>query len=239
MKAAVIMMALLGLALSAGCATYPGQFDPKAQLPPPVYPADNLRRPTPVAGSLFTAGQADYFTDLRAHKVGDIITVEIVENAKARKKNDTKAERSNEWKAGIPSFLGFHPSELPGVKTLGLVKSDATTDPLIDANFKSKHDAKAELSKEDSMTASIGCTVMEVTPQGNLFVRGSREIQVNGETQYIVLQGTVRPSDVSPENAIYSTQLADAKIFYTGRGVLTDKQKPGWLARLLDAIWPF
>jgi flagellar L-ring protein precursor FlgH len=89
------------------------------------------------------------------------------------------------------------------------------------------------------MTASIGCTVVEVLPNGNLVIRGSREIEVNGETQYIVLEGVVRPVDVASDNTVKSTQIADAKIYYTGRGVLTDKQKPGWLARLLDHIWPF
>jgi len=109
----------------------------------------------------------------------------------------------------------------------------------VQADFKSKHDAKAELTKEDTMTTSIGCTVIEVMQNGNLILRGSRELQVNGETQYITLQGVVRPIDVTSQNTVLSTQLADAKIYYTGRGVLTDKQTPGWLARLFDHIWPF
>jgi flagellar L-ring protein precursor FlgH len=165
--------------------------------------------------------------------VGDIITVEIVENASAKKKADSKAERKNEFEAGISSFLGYSMKDLP------LVKTPSDPEKLIAANFKSKHDTKAELKKEDNMTASIGCTVVEVSYNGNLSVRGSREIMVNGETQYIVLQGTARTADITSSNTVLSTQLADVKIFYTGRGVLSDKQKPGWLSRLLDNIWPF
>lgn len=233
MRKILAALMITGLAVAAGCGTHPGGFDPKANMPPPVYPAQNMRTPSATPGSLFTASKSDMFTDLKAGEVGDIITVLIVENAKAKKKSDTKAERGSEIKAGIPSLLGYSPKDLP------IMKSGADAANLLEAKFSTKHDAKGELSKEDTMTASIGCTVMEVFPNGNLFVRGSREIQVNGETQYIILQGTVRLADVTSENTVNSTQLADARIYYTGRGVLTDKQQPGWLARLLDAVWPF
>lgn len=233
MQRTLIITLLAVLALGAGCGTRPGSFDPRANMPPPVYPPQDMRLAKPTPGSLFNARRSDLFTDLRASQVGDIITVMIVENAKAKKKSDTKAERSTSLKAGIPYLLGYKMKDLP------VVKSDADASNLLEATFSNKHDAKGELSKEDSLTASIGCTVMEVFPNGNLFVRGSREIQVNGETQYIVLQGTIRAADVTTDNTVLSTQLADARIYYTGRGVLTDKQKPGWLTRLIDAVWPF
>lgn len=211
--------------LLAGCANTPGSFDPKAQIPPAPPSSADLKRPRPVQGSLFTTTRADMYTDLRAHQVGDIIVVEITENSKAKKKNDTKAERTGSLSAGIPSLLGNQVSTNPTA--------------VVQADFANKHDAKGELTKEDTMTSSIGCTVIEVLVSGNLVVRGNREVQVNGETQYITLQGTVRPSDVTASNTVQSNQLADAKIHYTGRGVLTDKQSPGWLARLIDSVWPF
>lgn len=216
-----------------GCNTHPGNFDPRANMPPPMMPADDMRNPARTTGSLFTASNTDLFTDLRASRVGDIVTVMIVENAKAKKKSDTKAEREGGVKAGIPYLLGYSMKDLP------IVKSNADAANLIEATFTTSHEAKGEIKKEDSMTASIGCTVMEVYPNGNLYIRGSREIQVNGETQYITLFGTVRKADVTSENTVTSVQLADARIHYTGRGVLADKQQPGWLARLLDHIWPF
>jgi flagellar L-ring protein precursor FlgH len=198
-----------------------------------VFTAKDLQKPSATSASLFVAERSDMFTDLRASKVGDIITVEITENASAKKKSDSTAERTNEYKAGIPNLLGYKASDLP------FMKSSADTSKLIEADFTSSHSATGEIKKSDSMTASIGCTVMEVAANGNLTVRGSREIQVNGETQFIILQGTVRPSDVTANNAVLSSQLADVKIHYTGRGTLTDKQKPGWLATILDSIWPF
>ena len=191
---------------------------------------------TSSADSLFRPAankQGTLIAKLNRFQVGDIITVEIVENSKAKKKNDTKAERKNTYVAGISNLMGYE-SQFPPQR--GENKTPGT---MVNANFQSKHDATSELTKEDTMTSSIGCTVIEVLPNGNLTVRGSREVQVNGETQYIVLEGTVRQSDVTARNSVMSTQLADARIHYTGRGVLSDKQQPGWLARLLDHVWPF
>lgn len=224
---------LAALAFTAACATSPGSLDPKAQITPAPDPYESLRRQQKVTGSLFLDAGTDMYNDLRARRVGDLITVQIVENSKAKKKDDSKAERKNTYVAGIPYLMGYE-AQFPPQRG-----DSKTPSNLVQANFQSKHDATAELTKEDTMTSSIGCTVMEVLPNGNLLVRGSRELQVNGETQYIVLSGTVRPADVTTKNTITSDQLADAKIRYTGRGVLSDKQQPGWLARLLDHVWPF
>jgi flagellar L-ring protein precursor FlgH len=70
-------------------------------------------------------------------------------------------------------------------------------------------------------------------------IQGNREVRVNNENQIITLTGMVRPRDISSENIILSTYIADAQISYSGSGVVNDRQKPGWLARLLDVIWPF
>lgn len=232
MKAAAVIIAIIALALSAGCATDPHVIDAKAAIPPLPPPNRNLERAKPPYGSLFTASASDLFTDLRAKRPGDVIVVEIVENTKAKQTADSKAERKNTFKAGIPYLLGYE-------QNIPRASGGATTDPNIQADFDSKHDTKAENKREATMTTSIGCTVIEVLAGGNLLIRGSREVHVNGETENVTLQGIVRPSDVTTSNTVLSTQIADARIYYTGRGVLSDKQRPGWLARLLDNIWPF
>ncbi len=227
-------VALAAAAMAAGCAgpRQLGAFDGDKAIATPVKPAVELTRPQPTLGSLFVASRADYLTDLRAHQVGDIVTVAIVENAKAKSKNDTKAERTTSFKAAVPYLLGHE----GGIRRDG---SDKKTDPILQADTTSSQDAKGELKREDTMTASIGCTVLEVLANGNLVIRGSREVEINGETQNIILQGVVRPSDIRSTNTVQSTQIADAKIWYTGRGVLSDKQRPGWLTQLLDSVWPF
>lgn len=232
MKVTAISSLILALALSAGCAATPKRFNSDQAISKPVRSSVNLRRPVPTTGSLFLDSHSDLITDLRARQVGDLVVVEIVENSKANNKADSKAERKNTYKAGIPYLMGYEGS-------FRRDNGDSKSDPLIQADFQSKHDTKAEQKKEDSVTASIACTVVEVLPNGYLVIRGSREIQVGVETQYVILQGIVRPSDITTSNTVASTQVADARISYTGRGVLSDKQQPGWLARLLDHIWPF
>lgn len=235
MKAMRKIIGTLGIAAltaAAGCANPVGDFNEQVQMAPPPAPKVSYAQPRPTAGSLFVASRVDYYTDFRARQVGDLIVVQIVENSKAKKKNDTKAERTNEFSAGVPNFFGYENRMKPA-------NGDPDPAALVSADFKSKHDAKAELTKEDTMTTSISCTVIEVMPNDVMVIRGSRELAVNGETQFIVLEGRIRPSDVTSENTVTSDQVADARIFYTGRGTLTDKQQPGWLARLLDSVWPF
>ena len=76
-------------------------------------------------------------------------------------------------------------------------------------------------------------------PSGNLAIEGKREISINNERKEILLQGVVRPRDIDYNNSVLSTQIADAKMIYTGVGVVGEKQRPGWLARAMDFMWPF
>jgi flagellar L-ring protein precursor FlgH len=107
------------------------------------------------------------------------------------------------------------------------------------ASMKNSFDGSGETSRNETMTASITARVMEVTPNGNLFIKGTRQVKVNNENQIITLTGLIRPVDVSPDNTVLSSYIADAKIEYTGSGPVSDKQRPGWLLRAIDFVWPF
>jgi flagellar L-ring protein precursor FlgH len=104
---------------------------------------------------------------------------------------------------------------------------------------KNDFSGSGETKRSGSLTTTMAARVMEVLPNGNLAVEGKREIYVNNEKKEILLQGIVRPRDIASDNTIYSTQIADAKIIYTGIGVLAEKQRPGWAARIFDYVWPF
>jgi flagellar L-ring protein precursor FlgH len=105
--------------------------------------------------------------------------------------------------------------------------------------MKNDFKGEGETSRESSMTASISTRVVRVLGNGNLLVAGSRQVKVNAEDQVIVISGVIRPEDIAPDNSVLSTNVADARIEYYGRGVLADKQRPGWLGRVLDWVWPF
>ena len=89
------------------------------------------------------------------------------------------------------------------------------------------------------MNAYITAQVIHVLPNGNLVIQGSRQVQVNNENQFINISGVIRPEDISSNNIVLSTFIADATIELTGQGVISDNQRPGWLARILNWIWPF
>ena len=110
---------------------------------------------------------------------------------------------------------------------------------MLDAQYKSDFKCAGTTSRKESMTAQMSARVVSVLPNGDLVIRGSREIKVNYEKQYMLLQGIVRPSDISADNTVLSSYIADARIEYIGKGVVSDKQRPGWLSRILDKIWPF
>jgi flagellar L-ring protein precursor FlgH len=98
---------------------------------------------------------------------------------------------------------------------------------------------KGTTSRDSELQARITARVVEVLPNGNLNIEGKRRLAVNAEDQYIVISGTVRPEDITSDNVISSQYIADAKIVYTGKGVVDDKMRPGWLTRVVDWAWPF
>jgi flagellar L-ring protein precursor FlgH len=89
------------------------------------------------------------------------------------------------------------------------------------------------------LSAYITAQVIQVLPNGYLVIQGSRQVRVNNEDQMINVQGIIRTEDINANNIILSTYIAEARIELTGQGVVSDKQRPGWLARILDWVWPF
>jgi flagellar L-ring protein precursor FlgH len=110
---------------------------------------------------------------------------------------------------------------------------------MIGVNTTNDFSGSGETTRTGSLSATITARIVDVLPNGNLAVEGKRELYVNNEKKEILVQGIVRTKDIAYDNSILSTQIADAKIIYTGIGVVGEKQTPGWLARVLDTVWPF
>ena len=214
----------------------------KSQLLPAPY-----TQPAPVvshAGSLWRDdGQlSDLFVDPKARKVGDIITIKIEESSKATNKADTKTGRSSSMQAGIDKLFGIEDwwdndiiadvgGDWPKISPFG-----ATS---VQGSMGSQFDGSGTTTRSGDLNAYLTARVTEVLPNGNLRIVGSRELLVNNENQLIILSGVIRLRDISPENVILSTYISDAKIAYSGSGILDDRQRPGWFANLLNTIWPF
>jgi flagellar L-ring protein precursor FlgH len=174
--------------------------------------------------------------------VGDIVTVKISESSKATNSADTKAGRTSSLEAGIDTLFGTEDwyrnkvlDEIPN----RLPRPDPFGNPSVKGSLSSDFDGSGSTSRSGDLSAFITCRVTEVLHNGNLYIVGSREVLVNHETQMIILSGVIRPRDINDDNVILSTFVSDAKIAYSGSGIVNDRQRPGWLANLLNSVWPF
>jgi flagellar L-ring protein precursor FlgH len=96
-----------------------------------------------------------------------------------------------------------------------------------------------DTSRGGTLQARLTARVVRVLDNGNLLIEGRRQLTLNAEDQFIVITGVIRPEDIAADNWVLSSNIADARILYTGSGVLADKQHPGWMTRALDWVWPF
>jgi flagellar L-ring protein precursor FlgH len=189
-------------------------------------------KPTEVKGGSTWQGQlTSLFSDQRARNVGDILTVKITEISQASESATTDTSRQSQTVGQINNLFGIENHGIgPWKNTANLVNANTPYN-----NFQ----GSGATTRTGSLSATITVRVMEVLPNGNLAVEGKREIYVNNEKKEILLQGIVRPRDIAFDNSVLSTQVADAKVIYTGIGVVAEKQRPGWGQRLFDYIWPF
>ncbi len=188
----------------------------------------------PQEGTIYNASAGlDLYQDSRAGKVGDIVLVRIVETSSGKKEATTKTERQSGVKGGVSGLFGFDTwlAERNQNYTPSLTNLNAT----LANNF----DGKGETERKSNVTATLSARIIDVTMQGNLEIRGYQEVSVNNEKQFIILTGLVRPEDIASDNSILSSHIADARIEYSGEGIISDKQRPGWLARAVDIVWPF
>jgi flagellar L-ring protein precursor FlgH len=134
--------------------------------------------------------------------------------------------------AGISSLFGLEKSVASG-------NSNVTPSALVDANYDNKFSGSGKTTRAEDLVATLTTQVIEVYPNGNMKIRGGKSVTVNNENQIIYLTGIVRLYDVMADNTVDSGNILNAQISYTGKGSISDKQRPGWLGRILDNTWPF
>jgi len=223
-----LLLLVLITALVAGCGSKHQEVVPITEpLEEPV--AANLKPQSP--GTLWKGDEGNWLADVKARRVGDIVTVLILEKASASKEATTDTERSSSMAAGITSLFGLE-------KTVE-EKTNITPSALVDATASNSFSGGGKTTRSENLVATLTTQVTEVYPNGNLKIRGGKSVTVNNENQIIYLTGIVRWYDVTADNTIDSGNILNAQISYTGKGAISDKQKPGWLMRILDNTWPF
>lgn len=223
-------MILLMILSFGGCATPYGGMT-VSEKPVPV----NASPPPPISMqpvstdnmSLWSEdmGFGDLFSDPKARRAGDVITIQIAESASASNSADTSTERGSSLSVGISELFGVNTSTLQNLSVSG--------------EMESGFEGSGSTSRSGRLNAYITARVVEVMPNRNLKVIGSREIMVNNEKQIMTIYGVVRPRDISEDNVVLSNFVADARIAYSGAGIVDDRQRPGWIANALNTVWPF
>ena len=217
------------IALTTACAT----IDPERNVFPddPAFApvsAQSLQAPPSNDGSLFQPRYSfGLYTDQQATKVGDIITVIFDEEYQSSKSAETKSDKSSTNSMSVPSVMGT----IPGWKNLNLDSETAN-----DRQFA----GKGEADRSNSLTGQISVTVSEILPNGILRIRGEKWLTLSEGDEYIRISGMIRPQDITPDNTVASSKVADARISFGGRGNLNNSTKQGWADRVFNSPWwPF
>lgn len=213
----------LALLVNAGCSHVPRPDENFAATLPEEVPSASQAN-----GSIYQAGHEEtLFDNAVARRVGDVLTITLVENTNAQKSAVTTTKKTT-TEAMAGTLLGGSVT-MHGRNLLNNNLNDATT-----------FDGEGDSSQSNQLTGSISVTVAKRLANGNLLVRGQKWITINQGREYVRLQGIVRPIDIAPDNTVLSSQVADATIAYGETGTLADANTKGWLARFFDSKWmPF
>ena len=190
-------------------------------------------------GSIYQAGHdIRLFEDSRARRVGDLLTINLVETTSASKESETELNKSTDSTVANPTILGTTPQfSTPGILPLA---SNSNNNLGFGLSSDNEFSGDSSSTQSNNLRGSITVTVAEVLPNGYLVVRGEKVTSLNQGHEYVRLSGIVRPIDILPDNSITSTQVADAQISYTGSGATADVNKIGWLARFfISSLFPF
>jgi flagellar L-ring protein precursor FlgH len=185
------------------------------------------------ANSLWRVNARTFFSDQRAQRVGDILTVLIEIDDNAQTNNTTTAGRTTSLDGGIPHVLGFEQS-------LGKILPPAY-DPTnaFSTSTKSSNVGAGGVTRSEKINLTVAAVVTAVLPNGNLVIEGTQEVRTNAEVRQLTVAGVVRPEDISSTNTIRHTQIAEARINYGGRGDISSVQKTPTGQALVERFWPF
>ena len=194
------------------------RFDPPVLVQPAMLPA--------AGGSIYQANTGmRLFEDLRAARVGDILTVRLVEQTIASKSSNTSTSKSTEAALTNPTIFG-RPVTRNGVA-------------ILNGSLSGEHtfDGAGASNQSNSLVGDITVTVVERYPNGNLRIRGEKWVTLNQGREFIRLSGIIRPYDIEPDNSVLSAKVADAQITYSSKGVLAAANRMGLISRFFQSIF--
>ena len=215
------------LAVVTACTTHIAPYRPKQRtFVADAYPA----RPSASRGSLF-AGDG-WFEDDTARHVGDVLVVRIDERDTASRDASTKLDKKDNATYGMPAAVGL-------LAALQRKYPDVDPAQLFATESEMTFNGSGKIVRKGTLSATLPVRVKQELGNGDLFVEGTKVVMVGEEEHHIYLSGIVRTADISDDNSVPSSRIADAEIEYTGRGDVSDQQRRGWGSRLLAKVWPW
>lgn len=215
MRCLILSPTIFLLACAARFPEPPSPDDPRYA---PVW-VGQMQQTQPVDGSIYRSGSAVNLYQRRAHRLGDVLTINLNEATTARKSSGTSFSRESSTNVGDVTLFGAN------VNTATSVGSG--TD----------FGGSANSDQSNQLLGNITVTVTNVLPNGLLEVRGEKWLQLNRGSEFIRISGLIRKEDIAPDNTIPSTRVADVRIAYSGTGSLADSNEPGLLSKFFVSRW--
>ncbi len=202
----------------------------------PAQKEEQSRNHVKRTNSLWQPGSTSFFRDNRAWRVGDILKVVVKITDQATLNNSTGQIRSgNGDTSSITEAFGKRNAI---AATLGMAKNTSPLS-LLNTSGARTNTGTAGIKRNETIRTEMAALVRQVLPNGNLIIEGHQEVRVNHELREIKVAGIIRPRDIASDNSISSDQIAEARISYGGRGVVSDMQQPRVGTQLVDIIAPF
>lgn len=225
-RVATFLLGACGLPALIGCTNTPTKLTHTPEFAP-VQPI--VAAPSHAAtGSIYNGRQRDdWFGRGVTYQVGDIITVLLNEATQAARTQSNTLSRTSSNDVMTANLVG---ALTPGRGAFSDLKMDGA---------EITNEGSGEAGQQASLTGSVTATVVEILANGNLLIRGEKQLALSEGTEVIQLSGIVRPNDISPANTVQSQRLANAQIAYRGTGDLANASRAGWGTSLLMKVWPF
>ena len=242
LRKSFLLVITIGIVFLSGCAAKRLEPDSKYA---PVRPLVEVNKPQNTGSIYLTANNLNLFETVKAHRVGDILTVVFDERTTGKKETKTEDNKESSIELINPTIFGKAVTFDDGTGNATSDTGSGLADALLrglNTSLESSGDfkSKGKSEQKNSLTGNIGVTVVEVLSNGNLVVRGEKLVTINQGDEYIQLSGIIRGRDVGLDNRISSSQVANAQITYSGVGLTHDSNKGGWGTRFyLGDMWPF
>lgn len=250
-RLSILLLAATALTVS-GCGNTLRKLDQVGEQPPltkvenpqlrPDYKPLSWPLPDPegnttrTANSLWQPGARGFFRDQRATRVGDILRVNVSIADNAKFDNTTNSGRTGSDSSTVNTLGGLE-KKLSKLIPLAGVPTDPTN--LIDFSGNTQSNSTGKIDRKETVKTQVAALVTQVLANGNLVIEGTQEILVNYEVREVSVHGVVRPQDITSDNSVDSSQIAQARIVYSGRGRISDIEQPRWGAQAVEILSPF